>query len=209
MNNFREGLNTLKEISDPEKMKMALERITGKKLADYEGIDALVGALMGYYNGELGKIDTKFKNYCPISVGSIDVRYDSKNPAELYNGTTWELITTGKYILSSDTALQVGGTNSITISKANLPNIKLKVDTFSLTTQPHNHKIHVSSGWNNGTPTCVNGQTRYESQGYPLTENGGGQNTGTASLSTENLGNGTALVIQPQYITLKFWKRLS
>lgn len=54
-NNFREGLNALREISDPEKMKMALEKITGKKLADYEGIDALVGALMGYYNDEVKK----------------------------------------------------------------------------------------------------------------------------------------------------------
>lgn len=51
---------------------------------------------------------------------------------------------------------------------------------------------------------------------YPLnqgsgavTDNGGGQNTGTASPSTETLGSGAALSIQPSYITLKFWKRLS
>lgn len=54
-NNFREGLNALREISDPELIKLALEKITGKKLADYEGVNALVGALMGYYNDEVKK----------------------------------------------------------------------------------------------------------------------------------------------------------
>lgn len=61
-NNFREGLKALKEISDPESMKLALEKITGKKLADYEGIDALVGALMRYYNDEVKKKQNKQDN---------------------------------------------------------------------------------------------------------------------------------------------------
>lgn len=38
---------------------------------------------------------------------------------------------------------------------------------------------------------------------------GGGENTGIASPYTETLGNGTSISIQPTYITLKFWKRLS
>ena len=73
MNNFAKNLNVLRELSDHEKMKMALERITGKKLADYEGIDALVGALMGYYNDEVKKkqnitdntLETKAKQIVP------------------------------------------------------------------------------------------------------------------------------------------------
>ncbi len=55
MSNFRENLNALREISEPKKTKLILEKITGKKLVDYEGIDALVGALMRYYNEELKK----------------------------------------------------------------------------------------------------------------------------------------------------------
>lgn len=37
----------------------------------------------------------------------------------------------------------------------------------------------------------------------------GSGNTGSISPSTEALGSGTALTIQPSYITLKFWKRLT
>lgn len=37
----------------------------------------------------------------------------------------------------------------------------------------------------------------------------GGDNTGSSSPKTEALGSGTPLTIQPAYITLKFWKRLT
>ena len=135
--------------------------------------------------------------------------WNNTNPAELFSGTTWELITAGKYIQSGSTALQTGGSNSVSIAKVNLPNIKLKIDTFSVTTQPHTHGMkgkfeQIRHYWDH---------TVYH---YPLnqgsgavTDNGGGQNTGTASPSTETLGSGAALSIQPSYITLKFWKRLS
>ena len=154
------------------------------------------------------EIDTKFKNYCPISVGSIDVRYDNKNPAELYSGTTWELLASDKYIRTGTIALSTGGSNSVSIAKANLPNVKLKVDSFSLTTQAHNHGITIGNGngdYSNRGSWLGNGanvKTMYSN-------NGGGQNTGTASPSTEALGSGTAISIQPAYITLKFWKRLT
>lgn len=73
-NNFREGLKVLKEISDPEKAKLILEKITGKKLADYEGIDALVGALMGYYNEENKK--KLNKGNLPTQIGDAKGIYD-------------------------------------------------------------------------------------------------------------------------------------
>lgn len=134
--------------------------------------------------------------------------YTNTNPAELYSGTTWELLTAGKYIQTGNTPLSTGGNNSISIAKANLPNVKLKVDSFSVTTQAHNHGITIGNGngdYSNRGSWLGNGanvKTMYSN-------NGGGQNTGTASPSTESLGSGTALNIQPAYITLKFWKRLS
>lgn len=119
-------------------------------------------------------------------------------------------MTAGKYIQSGSTALNTGGSNSIAISKANLPNVKLKVDSFSLTTQPHTHKFKRPRGdqyYNNGgISQAWWGPSKNVEE---ITESGGGQNTGTASPSTEALGSGTALSIQPSYITLKFWKRLS
>ena len=164
-----------------------------------------------------GEIDTKFKNYCPVSVGSIDIRYDNKNPAEVYPSTTWELLSSDKYIRTGTTPLNTGGSNSVTINKANLPNIKLKVDSFSLTTQPHTHNLHVMGCTNQGAnihQNAVHTDNEYHGQvdlrtDWNYAKSGGGANTGSASPSTESLGSGTALSIQPSYITLKFWKRLT
>ena len=143
--------------------------------------------------------------------------WNNTNPAELFSGTTWELITSGKYIQSGSTPLQTGGSNSVTISKANLPNIKLKVDSFSLTTQPHTHDLHVMGCTNQGaniSGNAVHTDNEYHGQvdlrnDWNYAKSGGGANTGSASPSTESLGSGTALSIQPSYITLKFWKRLT
>ena len=155
-----------------------------------------------------GEIDTKFKNYCPISVGSVDVRYDNKNPAELYPSTTWELIASDKYIRTGNTPLQIGGSNSVSILKEHLPNVKLQVSSFAMTTSPHNHGIKSGGGFNDATPKYNNGNSHYSWGTTLYTNNGGGQNTGTASPSTETLGNGTPLSIQPTYITLKFLEKI-
>ena len=168
-----------------------------------------------YYNKS--EIDTKFKNSVPVPVGGVLTMWNNTNPAELFSGTTWELITSGKYIQTGSTALSTGGSNSVNISKANLPNIKLKVDSFSLTTQPHTHDLHVMGCTNQGAnihQNAVHTDNEYHGQvdlrnDWNYAKSSGGQNTGTASPSTEILGSGTALTIQPVYITLKFWKRLS
>ena len=133
--------------------------------------------------------------------------WNETNPINLYLGTTWELLTAGKYIQTGSTPLSTGGSNSVSIVKANLPNIKLKVDSFSLTISPHSHTIPTEGSWS-GSNHISSGNGRANNN--KLTRNsGGGQNTGTASPSTEVLGSGTALTIKPAYITLKFWKRLT
>ena len=164
--------------------------------------------------GGINELVTKFKNYCPISVGSIDVRYDNTNPAELYSGTTWQLLTAGKYIQTGNTPLSTGGSNSVAIVKANLPAIKIQLESFSVTTQPHKHEEgsgHYATGkFGHISDTSVRrntGDDRGVVRNYTSTD--GGANTGTASPYTQNLGSGTTLSIQPSYITLKFWKRLS
>lgn len=177
--------------------------------------------LSNYYTKP--EIDTKFKNYCPISVGSIDVRYDNKNPAELYPSTTWELLAAGKYIQSGSTALQTGGSNSINIAKTNLPNVKLSIGSFSATIGAHNHYIFANgtgSDSSNVNLTPVTNRHNSASVEYVIhwsstrankgrTSDSGNGTTGSVSPYTESLGSGTALTVQPAYITLKFWKRLS
>lgn len=160
----------------------------------------------------------KLKNFCPVPVGGVLPMWNETNPTNLYLGTTWELLTTGKYIQSGNTALSTGGTNYLSISKANLPNIKLSVNTFSATISDHNHNLR---GYGGGalrglireTP-CIAGisESGYFTSGTAVNntmQKAGGGNTGNVSPSTESLGSGTALTIQPAYITLKFWKRTS
>ena len=149
--------------------------------------------------------------------------WDETNPTSLYLGTTWELISAGKYVKTGDRALQIGGSNSITLTKDNLPNTKVKVDSFSATLSSHYHHIAVPEATENEL-TANTYMTRSAGTndwgGYTLhssntvasigkTSNAGGGNTGTVSPSTEALGSGNAITIQPEYITLKFWKRTS
>ncbi len=165
-------------------------------------------SLENYYTKP--EIDTKFKNLSlvPVPVGGVLAMYNNTNPAELYSGTTWELITSDKYIRTGSTPLSTGGSNSITISKANLPNIKLKVDSHNHTQPQHFHTIegrygHGTKEWDKITTSADN------TYNQGRTNAGGGENTGSSSPYTETLGSGTALTIQPAYITLKFWKRLT
>ena len=158
-------------------------------------------------------LEQRFKNFCPFPVGSVLQMWNETNPTSLYLGTTWELISAGKYVKTGDRALQTGGTNSVTLTKDNMPNIKLGIDSFSLTIASHYHKYKRYVGYAGGdagnAPVTQDGngpQTRYT---WDNTESAGGGNTGSASPTTETLGRGTAIYIQPEYITLKYWKRTS
>ena len=141
-------------------------------------------------------------------MGDIYITSNNTNPTSIYLNTTWEELPFDIYIKSGVNALKTGGSSSVTLAKDNLPNIKLKVDSFSVTTQAHTHTIAGNFGgvqtyWDDAWTTLM------RSGGSTATSSAGGGNTGTASPSTETLGSGTAITIQPEYITLKFWKRLS
>ena len=140
------------------------------------------------------------------------------NPTTLYLGTTWELITSDKYIRTGSTPLSIGGSNSVNITKANLPNIKIPIDTFSGTIKTSAlTKIRTNWDYTNSVNIPTNGESSGISQGgsggnavvnsyYTNTETSKSFN---ASPYTQTLGNGTALSIDTRYITLKFWKRLT
>ena len=144
--------------------------------------------------------------------------YNNTNPAELYSKTTWELITSDKYIRTGSTALQTGGSNSVNITKANLPNIKIPIDTFSGSIKTSAlTKIETNWDFINSVNIPANGKSAAINQGGT----GGGSvvnsyytNTETsksfsASPYTQALGSGNALSVDTRYITLKFWKRLT
>ena len=222
---LKEKINLVKQQLEINEIDtMALEKSIGKKLVDYDSIDALVAALMGYYNPLIEGISETFKNFCPFPIGSVLPMWNEANPTSLYLGTTWELISAGKYVQTGSTALATGGSNSITIVKANLPNIKLTTTSATASIPEHFHYL-VNKTNNNLKPTDTTNYISYGTwdgtyEAYHLrgnstlpttakSSNAGKGTTGSFTLQTEALGSGTPLNIQPNYITLKFWKRLS
>lgn len=170
-------------------------RLSGKKVD-----------LSNYYDKP--EIEEKFKNFCPVPIGWLAYIDTEEHPATRYLGTTWVKLEDVfiKGTKSGEVSGQTGGSNTKTISKANLPNIKLQVDSFSVTTKKHTHgyrNFQYMSGINIGNGG--NGTNWVTSQ----TGEAGGDNTGTASPYTSTLGSGTALDITPAYYTVHIWKRLS
>ena len=152
--------------------------------------------------------------------------YNTSNPAELYPNTTWELLPTDKHLkTTTGTPLSTGGSNSFTIQKANLPSVKLQVESFSLTRGTMNitggfNAPELTDGGNTAIGAFIAGGM--SAQSTPDAHRDGSQtgftfdaskswvgNTSSANPYTTNMGSGTAITINPTYITVRTWKRLS
>ena len=174
---------------------------------------------------EIKGIDEKFKNFCPYAVGDIYITTNSSNPSTKFLGTTWSKIE-GRFLLgtsSSQASKLTGGSMNKNISQVNLPNVKLTVDSFSLSTTSHYHLIAYNQN-NYGALTANNyisnaahigDHQSYEFKGsinipnVGKTKDAGGGNTSTASPQTSALGSGQALDITPSYYTAHMWLRTS
>lgn len=136
-----------------------------------------------------------------------------EHPATRFLGTTWIKLEDVfiKATSSNGVSGTTGGSNTIIISKANLPAVKVQVDTFSVTTKKYTHQLGIAQGYYNSAD--LNSPTGSYTSRYvsyiPSTLEGGGDTTGTASPYTSALGSGTALDITPAYYTVHIWKRLS
>ena len=268
--NFQAKLKQIRELAGlDENVKSLLEKMTGKELVSYEGIDALVAALMGFYNIELKKkapsshthgwgdvtgkpgsfppsshthddryyteseINEKFKNFCPYGVGDIYVTTNSVNPSTTWLGTTWSKIE-GRFLLgtsSSQASKLTGGSMNKNISQANLPNVKLTVNSFSL--GRGNMDITgilgaciadgnsgQENGKNNAQGAFVRNST-YDSAAEVGNHNWNSKGvdfkasrawtgtTNSTSPQTNALGSGQALDITPSYYTTHMWLRTS
>lgn len=187
-------------------------RLSGKKVD-----------LSNYYDKP--EIEEKFKNFCPYSIGDIYITTLSTNPATKYLGTTWEKIE-GRFLLAtsgSNTSGQLGGSNTKTITQANLPNVKLKVDSFNLGrgTQEITGQIDYdrspvrdASGAfvasYNGQAVVHDGTDKYkfnDTVTFTASRTWTGMST-SASPYTSALGSGTPLDITPAYYTVHIWKRI-
>lgn len=148
---------------------------------------------------------------------------NNTNPAEIYSGTTWELLPNDKFLKTGSTPLQQAGSNSISISKANLPADKLQVESFNLTRGTMD--ITGNFGWKNyGLHNYADGAFKITGSSSSTFQGLNGSSPGStdfqasrawtgstssASPYTSAMGNGTPLTINPEHITIKAWKRLS
>ena len=290
---LKEKINLVKEqLGISEVDTQALEKALGKKLVDYESVEALVAALMGYYNEELKKkantshthdyapsshkhkkadisdfptsmknpnaleikmngqnpvsydgaaaksiditasgigaytkteTDEKFKNFCPFKVGDIYLTTNSTNPSSIFLGTTWQKIE-GKFLMGtsgSGASKATGGSNSKTITQANLPAVKIQLDSFSLSRgtmeitgdfYTSNYIKYAGSGAFYTKQTGLGGHGGDSGSGYKIGFQASRSWTGTTNTAqpqTVNLGNGQALDITPAYYTVHMWLRLT
>lgn len=205
---LKEKINLVKQQLEINEIDtMALEKSIGKKLVDYDSIDALVAALMGYYNPLIEGISETFKNFCPFPVNSLYLSLGNENPSTLWLGTTWAK-QEGRFLLGSSSSYGLGitgGASTVKLTIANLPSHTHSATTAAHThTQPaHTHKI---KGYNNEQADGPNlaGAGGWETTKNAITESAGGETTGSASPVTSigATGSGAAFSIMPPYLTI-------
>lgn len=152
---------------------------------------------------------------------------NSENPATKYLGTTWQKIE-GRFLLGtsgSGASKSTGGSNSKTIAQANLPNVKLTVNSFSLSRGTMNITAQFYGG-NYLGGSYVTGATKQLSSTGANWGGGGSGNvinylasftasnswtgsTNSVSPQTSALGSGSALDVTPAYYTCHMWLRLT
>lgn len=175
------------------------------------------------------EINEKFKNFCPYAVGEILLITNSENPATKYLGTTWQKIE-GRFLLGtsgSGASKATGGSNSKTITQANLPNVKLTVNSFSLS----RGTMDITGSWNNGVineSSIISSSLKgaFYNSGSPSGRGYGTQwstsvqigfqasrtwtgSTNSVAPQTSALGSGSALDVTPAYYTCHMWLRLT
>lgn len=234
---FQEQLKQIRELSGlNENVKSLLERMTGKELVSYEGIDALVAALMTFYNGELKKkapsshthddrystkseINEKFKNFCPFPVNSLYLSLGNENPSSLWLGTTWQK-QENRFLLGAGSSYGLGATGgspAVTLSVENIPSHNHSASTTGHTHSQSVHNHSTTFGrWqrDESNPEALNAITFGCQTGKRLTsitDSAGGDTTGSASPITSigYTGSNSAFSIMPPYIAINIWKRLS
>ena len=164
-----------------------------------------------------------FKNFYPFKVGDIYLTTNSTNPSSIFLGTTWQKIE-GRFLLGtsgSGASKATGGSNSKTITQANLPAVKIQLDSFSLSRgtmeitgdfYTSNYIKYAGSGAFYTKQTGLGGHGGDSGAGYKIGFQASRSWTGTTNTAqpqTVNLGNGQALDITPAYYTVHMWLRLT
>ena len=89
----------------------------------------------------------KFKNFCPIVVGSLIFLDSTANPATLYPGTTWSKIE-NRFLYATSTPGTTGGRSSVSLALANIPS-----HNHSASQGAHNHTANHNHSASQSTHT--------------------------------------------------------
>ncbi|MGB6128867.1 MAG: hypothetical protein WBG30_08965, partial [Psychrilyobacter sp.] len=139
---------------------------------------------------------------------------NATHPATRWIGTTWIKLE-GRVLLGTSSGYALGsqgGATTITLTKANLPNIKLKTDSHLHTKSPHTHYFNVCRDASEG---AISGSTKpgggdpnqYGGTFNVTTSSSDGGNTAAAAPYTEALGNGAAFNVMNPHRTVHIWRR--
>ena len=156
-------------------------------------------------------------------MGDIYLTTNSTNPSSIFLGTTWQKIE-GRFLLGtsgSGASKATGGSNAKTITQANLPAVKIQLDSFSLSRgtmeitgdfYTSNYIKYAGSGAFYTKQTGLGGHSGDSGSGYKIGFQASRSWTGTTNTAqpqTMNLGSGQALDITPAYYTVHMWLRLT
>lgn len=151
--NFQEKLKEIRELAGlDENVKSILKQMTGKELVSYEGIDALVAALMTFYNSEIKDIRKD------IDSGTITVSWNSISGKPNSFPTAWSSVTDkpSSFPPSAHNQSWTTITDKPTIFPTNWGNVDGKPSTFPPDSHTHPY-LSTSGGTVNGNLT-VTGQ---------------------------------------------------
>lgn len=156
-------------------------------------------------------------------MGDIYLTTNSTNPSSIFLGTTWQKIE-GRFLLGtsgSGASKATGGSNAKTITQANLPAVKIQLDSFSLSRGTMEITGNLSAltdrrgtslgAFSYGSATgggFAGGSGREYYIDFKASRSWTGT-TNTAQPQTVNLGSGQALDITPAYYTVHMWLRLT
>lgn len=153
---------------------------------------------------------------CPYKVGDIFLTTNATNPSTVWLGTTWQKIE-GRMLLGTSgggASKATGGSNTVTLSTANLPSHTHSASQSAHThSQPaHTHKLDWNAGYDGGANGPIT-RSRWSVSGQSSSGvySAGGDTTGSAApaISVGATGSGSAFSILSAYYTVHMWLRLS
>ncbi|KAH7817963.1 uncharacterized protein MONOS_14978 [Monocercomonoides exilis] len=172
-------------------------------------------SLENYYNKS--EIDAKQISLTTIvnviyPINSVIIKYDASDPSKTYPGTSWKMITNGRFIRAASSADLIGTTSGSSTSGATtLTTSQIPSHTHSITIDnsgEHTHALYHPLQ-SIGSPGNILGmEFNWDSSGetHFYTAVGGSHNH-SASLSTTGGSNSHTHTIDPPAIYLAIWRR--